>query len=209
MRAQTGREVQVWWSKSREEPWRAQAASSRQSRSNPNFRENRVDTIFGAGRKPCFFSLLARLVFVSRGWLQEFSHAAPSRRSEPMAPPNPIHHSFELTAERCEDLTPLVYRRLFREHPEAEPMFRREANDLVKGSMLALTIDAIMDFAGDRTGSFRMIQCEVQSHDAYGTPRELFGKFFGVIAETMREILGADWSPEIGEARQQLLNEID
>ena len=101
-----------------------------------------------------------------------------------------IQRSFELTAERCEDLTPLVYRRLFREHPEAEPMFRREANDLVKGSMLALTIDAIMDFAGDRTGNFRMIQCEVQSHDAYGTPRELFGKFFGVIAETLRAISG-------------------
>jgi hemoglobin-like flavoprotein len=120
-----------------------------------------------------------------------------------------IQRSFELAAERCEDLTPLVYRRLFREYPEAEPMFRREANDLVKGSMLALTVDAILDFAGDRTGNFRMIQCEVQSHDAYGTPRELFGRFFGVIAETMREILGADWSPEIGEAWQQLLVEID
>ena len=44
-----------------------------------------------------------------------------------------IQRTFELTAERCEDLTPLVYRRLFRDHPEAEPMFRREANDLVKG----------------------------------------------------------------------------
>jgi len=66
-----------------------------------------------------------------------------------MAPTNPIQHSFELAAERCDDLTPLVYRRLFREHPEAEPMFRSEGSDLVKGSMLALTIDAIMDFAGD------------------------------------------------------------
>ena len=120
-----------------------------------------------------------------------------------------IQRSFELAAERCEDLTPLVYRRLFREHPEAESMFRREINDLVKGSMLALTIEAIMDFAGDRTGSFRVIQCEAQSHDAYGTPSELFGKFFGVIAETLCEILGADWSPEIGAAWQQLLAEID
>ena len=94
------------------------------------------------------------------------------------APTNLIQHSFELAAERCEDLTPLVYRRLFREHPEAEAMFRSEGSDLVKGSMLALTIDAILDFAGDRTGHFRMIECEVQSHDAYGTPRELFGKFF-------------------------------
>jgi hemoglobin-like flavoprotein len=126
-----------------------------------------------------------------------------------MAPTNLIQHSFELAAERCEDLTPLVYRRLFREHPEAEPMFRREANDLVKGSMLALTIDAMMDFACDRTGSFRMISCEVQSHDAYGTPRELFGKFFGVIADTMREVLGHDWTPEIDAAWRKLLDEID
>lgn len=126
-----------------------------------------------------------------------------------MAAINPVQHSFELAAERCEDLTPLVYGRLFREHPEAESMFRRESNDLVKGSMLALSIDAILDFAGDRTGSFRMIECEVESHDAYGTPPKLFGEFFGVIAQTIREILGADWSPEIDAAWRKLLDEID
>ena len=123
--------------------------------------------------------------------------------------PNFIHQSFELAAERCDDLTPLVYRRLFREHPETKIMFRTEGSELVKGSMLALTIDAIMDFAGERSGNFRMIQCELQSHDAYGTPPELFGRFFGVIAETMRELLGADWSPEIDAAWQRLLPELD
>ena len=61
-------------------------------------------------------------------------------------------------------------------------MFRTEGSELVKGSMLALTIDAILDFAGERSGHFRMIECEVSSHDAYGTPRELFVAFFGVIA---------------------------
>src|ERR1700710_1634427 len=122
---------------------------------------------------------------------------------------NPIQHSFELAAERCEDLTPLVYARLFREHPEAEAMFRREGGDLVRGSMLALTIDAIMDFAGDRSGSFRMIQCEVQSHDAYGTPRKLFGEFFGVIADTLRVLLGTEWSPEMEEAWRRLLGKLD
>jgi hemoglobin-like flavoprotein len=60
-----------------------------------------------------------------------------------MAPTNPIERSFELAAERCEDLTPLVYRNLFREHPEAEKMFRSEGSGPVKGSMLALTIEAV------------------------------------------------------------------
>jgi hemoglobin-like flavoprotein len=105
---------------------------------------------------------------------------------------NPIQHSFELAAGRCADLTPRVYARLFREHPEAEAMFRSEGSDLVKGSMLALAIDAMMDFSGDRTGRFRMIECEAASHDAYGTPRKLFSAFFRVIADTMREILGFD-----------------
>lgn len=110
-------------------------------------------------------------------------------------PMNPIERSFELAAERCGDMTPLVYGRLFREHQEARAMFRTEGSELVKGSMLALTIEAILDFAGERTGHFRLIECEISSHDAYGTPRELFIAFFGVIAQTLRDILGADWSP--------------
>jgi hemoglobin-like flavoprotein len=122
---------------------------------------------------------------------------------------DPIQRSFELTAMRCPDLTPLVYARLFREHPEAEAMFRSEGSDFVKGSMLALAIEAMMDFAGERAGRFRMIECEVASHDTYGTPRKLFGAFFGVIAGTMREILGLDWSPEIDDAWRQLLAELD
>ena len=108
-----------------------------------------------------------------------------------MASSNPIERSFELAAERCEDLTPLVYRRLFDAHPEARTMFRTEGSELVKGSMLALTIDAILDFAGERTGHFRLIISEVSSHDAYGTPRELFVAFFGIIAQTLREIVGS------------------
>jgi hemoglobin-like flavoprotein len=101
---------------------------------------------------------------------------------------NLIERSFELAAERCEDLTPLVYRRLHAMHPETQTMFRSEGGELVKGSMLAMTIEAVLDFAGERRGKFRMIQCEVASHDAYGTPRELFVSFFGVIRDTLRDI---------------------
>ena len=126
-----------------------------------------------------------------------------------MASANPIERSFELAAERCEDLTSPVYRKLFREHPEAEKMFRSEGSGPVKGSMLALTIEAVLDFAGERRGHFRLIECEVSSHDAYGTPRDLFIAFFGVIAGTLREILDQDWSPEIDAAWRKLLDEIE
>ena len=65
-----------------------------------------------------------------------------------MSAVNPIEQSFELAAERCDDLTPLVYRRLHGERPETLTLFRTEGSELVKGSMLAMAIEAILDFAG-------------------------------------------------------------
>ncbi|NOJ42637.1 globin [Bradyrhizobium australiense] len=122
---------------------------------------------------------------------------------------NPIERSFGIAAERCEDLTPLVYRRLFEAHAEARTMFRTDGSELVKRSMLALTSDAILDFAGERTGHFRLIASEASSHDAYGTPRELFVAFFGIIAQTLREVVGPDWSDEVDVAWRTLLGEIE
>ena len=125
-----------------------------------------------------------------------------------MSSANPIERSFEIAAARCEDLTPLVYARLHREHPETRAMFRTEGGELVKGSMLALTIESILDLAGEKSGKFRMIACEISSHDAYGTPRELFFAFFGVIEGTLRELLDADWTAEIDAAWTRLLSDI-
>lgn len=122
---------------------------------------------------------------------------------------HPIEISFELAASRCADLTPLVYQRLFDAHPEAQAMFRSDGSDLVKGSMLALTIEAILDFAGARHGHFRLIACEVASHDAYGTSRQLFSAFFTIIRDTLRDLLGDEWSTEIAQAWDTLLVDID
>lgn len=122
---------------------------------------------------------------------------------------NPIEDSFELAAAICDDLTPLVYARLFREHPETRAMFRSEGSESVRASMLSLTIEAILDFAGERSGRFRLIECEVSSHDAYGTSRELFVAFFTVIADSLRELLAEQWSAEIDAAWHKLLRDVE
>jgi hypothetical protein len=75
--------------------------------------------------------------------------------------------------------------------------------------MLSLTIEAIIDLAGERRGHFRMIECEVSSHDAYGTPHDLFVAFFAVIAATLREIVAEQWSGEIDAAWHKLLHDVD
>jgi hemoglobin-like flavoprotein len=123
--------------------------------------------------------------------------------------PNLIEQSFERAASCCADLTPVVYQRLFEQHPDTRTMFRSQGSGPVQGSMLALTIEAILDFAGERRGHFRLIACEVISHDAYGTSRELFIAFFAVIRDTLRDLLADEWLPEIAQAWDQLLVEIE
>ena len=125
------------------------------------------------------------------------------------APANPIEQSFELAAERCDDLTPLVYRRLHAELPETLALIRTEGSELVKGSMLAMAIEATLDFAGERSGKYRLIVSEVHTHDEYGTSRRLFAGFFGVIMRTLQEVLGPDWTSEMDTAWGELLREIE
>src|SRR4051812_28267788 len=105
------------------------------------FRGNRVDTIFRAGLTALLF------FFMPRGFRNARRLPRQTATQRMTATANLIEYSFEIAAQRCEDLTPLVYRRLFREYPETQAMFRSEGADLVKGSMLALTIDATLDLA--------------------------------------------------------------
>jgi hemoglobin-like flavoprotein len=120
-----------------------------------------------------------------------------------------IEGSLELAAERCEDLTPSVYRRLFAEHPEMEALFLRDAKALVKGEMLARAFEAILDFIGPRRYAHHFIQCEVITHAGYDVPPEVFRLFFGVVARTLKEVLGADWTGEIDAAWTRLLADLD
>lgn len=120
-----------------------------------------------------------------------------------------IVQSIERAAERCADLTPLVYARLFRQRPETESMFRKQPKDLAKGEMLAQTLQAILDIVSNGRYGAHMIQCEVLSHNHYGVPVETFGVFFAVVADTIRDVIGADWTTETDAAWKQLLIELD
>jgi hemoglobin-like flavoprotein len=120
-----------------------------------------------------------------------------------------IEASLALLAERVGDPTPLVYGRLFAEHPQMEAHFWRDTNGAIKGEMLSRTFDAILDFIGERRYADHMIGTEMVTHEGYDIPREIFATFFGVVRDTMRDALGAEWSPAFERAWAELLVEID
>ncbi|MFM8375968.1 MAG: globin domain-containing protein [Phenylobacterium sp.] len=117
--------------------------------------------------------------------------------------------SFEQAAELCEDLTPPVYARLFREHPDMEALFWRDANHQVRGEMLSRVIQAILDFVGERLYSRTLIQSEVMVHEGYDVPPEVFRIFFRTVRDALREVCGGDWRHEWEAAWTSLLDDLD
>ena len=119
-----------------------------------------------------------------------------------------IEASLALAAERGGDLTPLVYARLFAAQPELEPLFGKDVNDSVKGEMLAQVFDTIFDFIGDRVYADHLMRSHSITHEAYNVPPAVFLSFFTVVAETVAEVIGAEWNSEMAAAWDALLAEI-
>lgn len=120
-----------------------------------------------------------------------------------------ITRSLELAGERCADPAPLVYARLFAEHPDMEALFVRDSDGSVRGEMLTRVFEAVLDFIDRRAYAALMIQCEVVTHDGYGVPPEVFGVFFRTVAATLRGIVGADWTAATEAAWSELLSQLD
>lgn len=120
-----------------------------------------------------------------------------------------IEASLELASARCEDLTPLVYARLFDSHPEMRALFSRDTTDAVKGEMLARVFELILDFVGDNRYASHLIQCEVMTHAGYDVPPDVFGVFFGVVAKTIKQVVAEEWTVEFEIAWNDLLAKLD
>ena len=122
---------------------------------------------------------------------------------------NPIEKSLELVSQRCADLTPLVYARLFAEHPAMEVLFWRDTTHAVKGEMLSKVFEVILDFIGENLYAAHMIQCEVVTHAGYDVPPDIFRIFFRTVADTIRVQLGKEWTQDIDAAWTKLLRDLD
>ena len=120
-----------------------------------------------------------------------------------------IEASLEMLGERVADPTPLVYDKLFATYPTYRAHFWRDTTGSVKGEMLSRVFEAILDFIGPRRYADHMIRCELVTHEGYDVDREVFATFFGHVAETVKDALGADWTPEMAEAWRELLADLD
>jgi len=114
-----------------------------------------------------------------------------------------IEASLELVAGRVGDPAPLVYRRLFASFQELQPLFVRDTSGIVRGNMLQVTLECLLDFAGPGAYATHFVGSERVNHEGLGVPRGTFDLFYQTVIATFRETLGDDWTAETEAAWQR------
>ncbi len=118
---------------------------------------------------------------------------------------NLITWSLEEVAERHGDPTAAVYERLFAKSPEMAELFIGDKTGAARGEMLAVVFQTLMDFSAEGAFGANMVRAEIVNHENLGVPPEVFTTFFATVMETLRELLGEDWTPPVAAAWDDLL----
>lgn len=119
-----------------------------------------------------------------------------------------ITATLELVSARVGDPTSLLFARLFAEHPEAEALFVRDKDGLVRGQMFQVTMESLLDFLGDRGYGANLVQIERVNHQGLGVEPEIFDTFYLAVKATFRDILGADWTEEMETVWNRVIKEL-
>jgi hemoglobin-like flavoprotein len=68
--------------------------------------------------------------------------------------------------------------------------------------------ETLIDIAGPRAYGFNMAEAERVNHEGLGVSNDVFASFFAVVMETVRDLLGDAWTPEMETAWGEAIGEI-
>ena len=116
-----------------------------------------------------------------------------------------LDHTLELVTQRVGDPAPLVFDRLFAEAPDLQALFCNDASGAVRAEMFLRAVECLQDTAGARQFSAGLVAAEHQTHQGYGVSTAQFQRFFALVVEVFRGVLGADWTAETDAAWSRAL----
>lgn len=118
-----------------------------------------------------------------------------------------LTESLDLVAERIGDPAPLVYARLFKQQPEMEALFWRDTAGLVRGQMLSVVFESLMDLAHGKMYAESLLLSERINHENLGVPAEVFDSFLITVLDTFREQLAPHWTEAMDSVWLELIAE--
>jgi len=111
---------------------------------------------------------------------------------------DPISTSFELAAEKSEDITDIIYEKYFTACPGSEALMSH-IDQGVKGKMLQEVIRLIM--VEDYTQEEQYLNFEVKFHQgSYSVERHMYGNLLHSVHAAIKELIDGDWTEAFEDA---------
>ena len=100
-----------------------------------------------------------------------------------------------IIAERTEDISPLVYRRFFAKHPDAEELFGGSIGEDVKNYMIIEIIMQLLNLADDNVDP-DITKRWIMDHTVYGVTLPMYSTMLESLVSSLAEVMGSDWSDQ-------------
>lgn len=120
-----------------------------------------------------------------------------------------IEWSLERVSERRGDPTAEIYARLLRDRPDLDALFVLDRQGGVRGSMLSHVFEVLLDMAGPRRFAANFVRSEWATHEAMGVSATDYVSFFHIVRDTVRDMLGEEWSADVDAAWRRVIGEIE
>ena len=102
-----------------------------------------------------------------------------------------------------------IYAELFAQHPETEALFFLDRTGSHRAQMLTRTFETLLDYVGDRSFARGMLETEQINHQELGVDPATFARFFAIVRDALRRILGPEWTDAHEAGWAELLAELD
>jgi hemoglobin-like flavoprotein len=107
-----------------------------------------------------------------------------------------LKQSFDLVAPQKEAFAEAFYNRLFTLYPQTKPLFAKADMKRQQSSLMA-TLAAVVKGVINGDNVTPVIEQLGVRHNGYGVKPEYYPMVGQALLETLKEILGKDWTPEI------------
>lgn len=117
------------------------------------------------------------------------------------AAPDDLLASLELVAERCDDLVPLVYQRLFTARPDLREFFALSAGVRPRTGMGNMVNEILRILVSDESGFdlHNEAQAAIVFHTGWGLGKDTYREVIDAVVAVVREVCAEEW-PRVADA---------
>ena len=122
--------------------------------------------------------------------------------------PGCIDQSLERLVELAGDPQKEIYSLMYSRYPELESLFVLDKDNSVRGAMLQTAFEFVLVYSEKGVINKSDLASWRSHHLEYGVEEDIFGVFFELIRDCVRDKLGSEWTEHMTSRWQEVLQEV-